>query len=179
MAAQPNVRHLVTGLFRLVSTAAYAPAPRAGLIDLVGLLLTVLALLVAYKLTRPAPAIPVTDLPAASCDLQHETCRLMLPGGQSLTLRIDGHPARPNQPFVIEAQSDNTVLRPLEVSMRGIEIDMSSSAQPFQADGNGAYQATTTLPICTVKRMTWEVSVILQAGSERLRWPLFLTTESG
>ena len=162
-----------------MSPALHTPSPRASLIDLVGLLLTVLALIVAYKLTRPPPVIPITDLPAATCDLQRETCHLALPGGQSLELHLDGRPVRPNQPFVVTVRSDSDTLRPLEISMRGIEIEMRSAAQPFQADGNGAYQATTTLPICTVNRMTWEVSVILQAGGERLRWPLFLVTESG
>ncbi len=162
-----------------MSHAVHAPSPRAGLVDLVGLLLTVLALVVAYKLTRPAPAIPVTDLPAATCDLQRETCRLTLPGGQSLELRLDGQPVHPNRPFVVEARSDSDSLRPVEISMHGIEIEMSSTAQPFQAIGDGAYRAAAMLPICTVKRMTWEVSVILQAGSERWRWPLVLVTESG
>lgn len=162
-----------------MNTATLHASPRAGLIDLVGLLLTVLALLVAYKLTRPPPVIPVTDLPAATCDLQRETCRLALPGGKRLELRIVGRPIRPNQPFVVEAQSDDGALQPLDIALRGVEIEMSSPAKGFQPDGKGGYRAETTLPICTVSRMTWEVSVRLEADGQHLRWPLFFVTEAG
>ncbi|UCV27335.1 hypothetical protein [Ferribacterium limneticum] len=160
-----------------MNPAIPAPSPRAGLVDLVGLLLTVLALVVTYKLTRPPPVIPVTDLPAATCDLQRETCHLALPGGGTLELRVAGRPVRPNQPFVIEARSENTTLHPLEVVIRGIEVVMSNTAKPFEPDGQGGYRLETSLPICTVSRMTWEVSVTLEADGEHLRWPLFFVTE--
>ncbi len=146
VAAQPDLLHLDSGLLRLVSAAIHAPSLRAGLVDLVGLLLTVLALLVAYKLTRPPPVIPVTDLPAATCDLQREACRLDLPGGASLELHIVGRPIRPNQPFVVEARSDDGALQPLDMALRGVEIEMASPAKAFQPDGHGNYRVETALP---------------------------------
>ncbi len=160
-------------------TATLGTQPRAGLVDLLGLLLTVLALVVAYKLARPLPPIPVSELPAATCDLQRETCRLDLPGGRSLELHIAGRPIRPNQPFVVEARSDDGSLQPLDIALRGVDIQMASPTQAFQPDGRGGYRAETALPVCTVSRMTWEASVQLQVGGERLRWPLFFVTEAG
>lgn len=162
-----------------MSPAIHAPSARAGLVDLVGLLFTVLALVVAYKLTRPPPVILVTDLPAATCDLQREACRLALPGGRTLELHIIGRPIRPNQPFIVEVRSDDGVLQPLDMALRGIEIEMASPAKAFQPDGQGNYRVETALPICTVSRMTWEASVQIEAGGERLRWPLFFVTEAG
>lgn len=160
-----------------MSPAIIAPSPRAGLVDLVGLLLTVLALVVAYKLTRPPPVIPVTDLPAATCDPQREPCRLTLPGGAMLELTFAGRPLRPALPFVVAARSSADLV-PLTIAIRGIEIEMASPAQAFQPDGSGAYRAESALPVCTVSRMTWEVSVVFEANGERLRWPLFFATES-
>ena len=162
-----------------MSPAIHAPSARAGLVDLVGLLFTVLALVVAYKLTRPPPVIPVTNLPAATCNLQREACRLALPGGRTLELHIVGRPIRPNQPFIVEVRSDDGALQPLDMALRGIEIEMASPAKAFQPDGQGNYRVETALPICTVSRMTWEASVQIEAGGERLRWPLFFVTEAG
>ena len=160
-----------------MSPAILAPAPRAGLVDLVGLLLTVLALVVAYKLMRPPPVVPVRDLPAATCDLQRESCRLDLPSGATLELNVARRPLHPAQPFVVAASSSADLV-PLTIAIRGIEIEMASPAQAFQPDGGGAYRAETALPVCTVSRMTWEVSVVLEAAGQRLRWPLFFATES-
>jgi len=162
-----------------VNAAACTSSPPAGLIDLIGLLLTALALVVTYKLTRPPPMAPATELPAATCDLQRETCRLALANGQALALRIPERPVRPNQPFVIEARSEGGSLLPLEVSIHGLEVEMSSPGKAFASDGNGGYRAETTLPVCTVNRMRWEVRVVLEANGEHLRWPLLFATESG
>jgi hypothetical protein len=180
VAAEPDVRHLVPGFFRVVSISADTPSPPAALIDLVGLLLSLLALVVAYKLTRPPPAVPVTDLPPAACDLQRETCRLELPGKQALELRIPDRPVRPNQAFVVEARSDGDAqFRPLALAIRGIEIKMDSATTNFEPDGSGGYRVRTYLPVCTVSKMTWEISVVLEADRQHLRWPLLITTESG
>ena len=160
-----------------MSPAIPAPAPRAGLVDLVGLLLTVLALVVAYKLTRPPPVVPVRDLPTATCDLQRESCRLTLPGGAMLELTVAGRPLRPALPLFVAARSSGDLM-PLTIAIRGIEIEMASATQAFQPDGSGAYRAEAALPLCTVSRMTWEVSVVLETDGGRLRWPLLFTTES-
>lgn len=163
-----------------MNTAAIPqPSPRAGLIDLVGLLFTVLALVVAYKLSRPAPLIPVTELPAATCDLQREACHLSLPGGDWLELHITDRPVRPNQPFVVEARRSGDQIQPLSISMRGVEIEMNSAATAFEPDDKGGYRVESSLPICTANRMTWELSVQLEADGKRLRWPLFFATEMG
>lgn len=162
-----------------MSGAAASSAPLAGLTDLVGLLLTLLALVVAYKLTRPPPVVPVTDLPVARCDLQREPCQLSLPDGELLEVSIASHPVRPNQPFTLTARSQNATLQPLAVAIHGIEIDMGSAAKAFEPDETGGYRVETSLPICTVGRMTWELSVTLQAGNRHLRWPLRFVTEPG
>ena len=52
-----------------MTTPAPPRSASAGLGDLIGLLLTLLALVVAWKLAVPRPATPIAVLPVAACDL--------------------------------------------------------------------------------------------------------------
>lgn len=156
---------------RLLSPAAWQ--------DLLGLLFVALTLLVAGKLAVPRPAVPVTTLPLAACDLQREACRLRLPDGGSIELAVAGPAISPSQPFVLTGHSDRNDVRLLELAIRGVEQDLSSAPRPFRSAGNGAFRADASLPLCTVSRMTWQLSVLLEADGRRLRWPLRFQTASG
>ena len=105
--------------------------------DLIGLLLTLLALVVAWKLAVPraVPAIPT--LPAAACDLQREDCRLTLGDNSRVDLRIPGRPIVPNQPFVIEASVAGGDVRLLEVEVQGVEVNIGSPPTVFASAEDG------------------------------------------
>ena len=70
--------------------ASIAPTrpPGAGLGDLFGFLLTLLALVIAWKLAVPRPAMPVATLPVAACNVQRESCQLTLGDATRIDLRI-------------------------------------------------------------------------------------------
>lgn len=156
---------------RLLSPAAWH--------DLLGLLFVALTLLVAGKLAVPRPAVPVAALPPAACDLQREVCRLSLPDGGSVELAVAGPAIRPSQPFVLIGHSDRRDVRLLELAIRGIEQDVSGAPRPFQRSGNGFFRTDASLPLCTLSRMTWQLSVLIEADGRRLRWPLRVHTDSG
>lgn len=148
--------------------------------DLLGLLFVALTLLVACKLAIPRPALPATTLPVADCDLQRETCRLHVPGSGMLELDIAGRIIRPEQPFVVEAVTDRSDVRLLEMVIHGMELEMSSVPFRFQDNGDRAYRVEASLPVCTVRSMTWQMNVLIETDGRRLQWPLrFRTTSEG
>ena len=146
--------------------------------DLIGLLLTLLALVVAWKLAVPraAPAIPT--LPAAACDLQREDCQLALGKNIRVDLRIPGRPIVPNQPFVIEASVAGGDVRLLEVEVQGVEVDIGSPPTVFAIADDGTYRTQLNLPLCTTSRMTWQMTVLLLIDGRYRKWPLRFQTET-
>ena len=145
--------------------------------DLIGLLLTLLALVVAWKLAVPraAPAIPT--LPAAACDLQREDCQLALGDNIRVDLRIPGRPIIPNQPFVIAADVAGDV-RLLEVEVQGVEVDIGTPPTAFTSLEYGAYRTQLNLPLCTTSRMTWQMTVLLMIDGRYRKWPLRFQTKT-
>jgi len=161
---------------------APTPAPSrsasAGLGDLIGLLLTLLALVVAWKLAVPRPAAPIATLPPAACDLQRESCRLTLGDNTRVELRIPGRPIIPNQTFVIEGNVAGGDVRLLEVDVQGVEVDIGTPPTTFISTGNGAYRTQLNLPLCTTSRMTWQMTVLLMVDGHYRKWPLRFHTET-
>lgn len=146
--------------------------------DLFGLLLTLLALIVAAKLAIPRPSPQFTTLPTAQCDPQRESCRLVLPGNLQLDLHLTGNPVSPNQPFNIEITGADPRIRLLSQELRGIEIEMGSPLAAFAADADGNYRSPANIPICTVSSMTWRLAVRLEVAGQYIEWPLLFQTNT-
>lgn len=146
--------------------------------DLIGLLLTLLALVIAWKLAVPRalPAIP--SLPQAACDPQRESCRLTLDDDTRVELRIPDRPIVPNQPFVVEASVAGGAARLLQVEVGGVEVDIASAPAAFAPVASTSYRAQLSLPICTTNRMTWQMTVLLMSDGHYLKWPLRFQTET-
>lgn len=151
---------------------------RAGWGDLLGLLFTLLVLVIAYKLARPAPGIIVNELPLARCDLQHQACHLTLPGEFSMEIRIPERPVKTNDAFTVVVTSKHAQLYPLHFLIRGIELEMRSGPATFETYGEGRYRVQIRLPLCTTNQMTWEGSVLLKAGGQFFKWPLIFITQT-
>jgi hypothetical protein len=174
----PDVRHLVPGIFRLVTTPAPTLSASGGLVDLIGLLLTLLALVIAWKLAAPRPAMPIPTLPLSACDLQRESCRLTLADATRVDLSIPGRPVVPNQPFVVEGSVAGGDVRLLEVEVRGIEVEIGSPPTAFASADDGAYRTRLDLPLCATSRMTWQMTVLLMIDGRYRKWPLRFHTET-
>jgi hypothetical protein len=169
---------LVSGVLRLVTPSAPPRSASPALGDLIGLLLTLLALVVAWKLAVPraAPAIPT--LPPVACDLQREDCHLTLGDNSRVDLRIPGRPIVPNQAFVIEAGVAGGDVRLLEVEVQGVEVDVGTPPTAFVSTEYGAYRTQLNLPLCTTSRMTWQMTVLLMIDGRYRKWPLRFQTKT-
>jgi hypothetical protein len=146
--------------------------------DLLGFLLTLLALLIAFKLARPITPPRLTLLPPASCDLQRETCQLTLPGKLHVTLSVPGRPIVPNQSFVIEARGEHGRIELLSAQMHGVETPLSGDVAAFSDRGDDSFSTRVNIPLCTTSRMNWQLRVLLRLDGQFLEWPLPFNTET-
>lgn len=146
--------------------------------DIFGLLFTLLALVIAAKLAIPRPQPAPTPLPVATCDLQRESCRLVLPGNGSFDLRLAAAPVAPNRPFSVEFSGASAGIRPLSQEIRGVEIDMGSPSAAFSVDSGGTYRSVANIPLCTLQRMTWRLTVRFESAGQWFEWPLIFQTGS-
>ena len=164
------------------STRPPDTVPGGRLSDLLGLLLTLLALVIAWKLAVPRPAAPVATLPVATCDLQRESCRLTLDDATGIDLRIDMHlPERPivtNQPFTIEGHVTGSAVRLLAAEVHGVDVDVGTPPSAFTGIGNDTYRTLLSLPFCTTSRTTWQMTILLSIDGRDLQWPLQFQTET-
>lgn len=146
--------------------------------DLLGFLLTLLALLIAFKMTRPISPPQLTLLPPASCDLQREPCQLTLPSNLRVTLSVPGRPIAPNQSFVIEARSEQGRIQLLSAQIHGVETPLTGNVAAFSDRGDDSFSARGNIPLCTTSRMNWQLRVLLRLDGQYLEWPLPFQTET-
>ncbi len=160
--------------------ASIAPtrAPGAGLGDLLGFLLTLLALVIAWKLAVPRSTTPVATLPVAACDLQRETCQLTLGDTTRIDLHILERPISPNQPFTIEAHVADSAVRLVAAEVHGIDVDVGTPPSAFSGAGSDTYRTSLRLPFCTTNRTTWQMTILLTIDGRDLNWPLQFRTET-
>lgn len=160
----------------LLPGAAGRPALPARLWqDLLGLLLTLAALLAAALLALPRPQPAVTELPPASCDLQQESCRLALPDLGEIEVHLRGGPIAANREFAIAGRSVGGA-RPLSLIVRGIDLAMDGAPASIAADADGNFSATSRLPLCTTGSMRWQLRILLGAAGRYYEWPLIFRT---
>jgi hypothetical protein len=181
VAGIPDVHRLEPGIFLLVKTpASIAPTrpPGAGLGDLFGFLLTLLALVIAWKLAVPRPAMPVATLPVAACNVQRESCQLTLGDATRIDLRILERPIAPNQPFTIEGHVADSAVRLVAAEVHGIDVEVGTPPSAFSGAGNDTYRAMLNLPFCTTSRTTWQMTILLTIDGRDLKWPLQFQTET-
>ena len=57
-------------------------------------------------------------------------------------------------------------------------MNMGFNRPEFTAGSNGKYSATVTLPVCITGLMDWQVTVLVETGSERVAIPFRLVSGS-
>lgn len=142
------------------------------LIDAIGFLLIALVVVVGYKLSPILlPKADVSVFPDPSCDLQREACAVALPGGGRLELVMDTHPIPMVKPFRAEVKVSGSEIRQLEVDFTGIDMNMGLNRPLLSRQSDGTFSAEATLPVCITGLMDWQVTVLLDTGSQRIAIP--------
>lgn len=142
------------------------------LIDLIGVLLIALVVVVGYKLSPMLlPKADVTVQPDPACNLQHESCAVRLPSGGTVELAMGSHPIPMVKPFEVMVTATGFSPARVDVDFTGIDMNMGYNRPQLQARGKGLYIAEATLPVCITGQMDWQVTVLVETGSERIAIP--------
>jgi hypothetical protein len=139
----------------------HLPAPRLWL----GVLLAcVVALLTAgaLMLTRTGDnPITATATPEPDCDLQRQPCSASFPDGTSVTLSFAPRPIRPVTRFDLQVTLEGLSPQEVLVDFAGDGMDMGFNRPRLVATGNGEFQTSAMLSVCTLDRMYWRATVLL------------------
>ena len=142
------------------------------LIDLIGLLLIALVVVVGYKLSPLLlPKADVVVQPDPACNLQRQACAVTLPSGGSVELAMGTRPIPMVRPFEVQVTTSGFSPGRVEVDFAGIEMNMGLNRPELAARGNGRFAAQVTLPVCITGAMDWQVTVLIENGSERIAIP--------
>ena len=142
------------------------------LIDAIGFLLIALVVVIGYKLSPILlPKADVSVFPDASCDLQREACSVALPGGGRVELSMATRPIPMVKPFQVEVKVTGAEAKQVEVDFTGIDMNMGPNRPVLRKRPDGVYAAEVTLPVCITGLMDWQVTVLLEIGSQQFAIP--------
>jgi len=148
------------------------PAPRRKIaIDL--LIVGALAVL-GFAGYRLAPLLtPRADvtLPPSTCDLGRTPCIVTLPDGETVEMAIEPRPVPAMKPLRITAQAHGDDVRAVAIDFAGVDMKMGFNRPQLTPAGNGRFETTTSLPICTTGTMHWQATVIIETRRARVAVP--------
>jgi hypothetical protein len=99
----------------------------------------------------------------APCDLRAGPCEQALADG-SLRLGISPSDLPLMQTLTLDVHLDGVQADRVQVSIRGLNMDMGLNLTELLPLQPGHWQGETILPICSQRRMEWEAAVLLDAG---------------
>lgn len=121
-------------------------------------------------------SIPLTA--DASCDLNREPCRAMLPEGGRLTVQAGTHPIPMLKAFPVEVVVEGAQADKVEMDFTGVEMNMGLNRVALQPQGGASeFRGQATLPVCITGAMAWQATVLVSIG--RREYSLPLRFESG
>ncbi|MDP1526126.1 MAG: hypothetical protein Q8M20_09970 [Rhodocyclaceae bacterium] len=150
---------------------------RSLLVDSALILALILIGIVGYKLSPLLmPKADVTVAPEAGCDLHKTPCRAMLPSGGRLTLSLTPRPIPVAQPIEMAVSVEGMSTDSVQIDFAGVDMAMGFNRPTLKAAGSGQFVGPTTLPVCVTGHMTWQATVLLQTGSQRIAVPFRFVT---
>lgn len=149
------------------------------LIDVIGVLLIALVVVIGYKLSPMLlPKADVTVQPDPACDLQRQACAVDLPGGGKIELSMGTRPVPMVKPFDVQVRSSGIVPTRVEVDFTGIDMNMGFNRPELTLREPGNYVAEATLPVCITGQMDWQVTLLIETGSQHIAIPYRLRSGS-
>lgn len=147
------------------------------LIDVIGLELIALVVVIGYKLSPILlPQADLTVQPDPVCNLQREACRVTLPAGGQVELRMGTHPVPLVKPFEVAVTTSGFSPTRVDVDFAGIDMNMGLNRPQLMARQPGEYSAEATLPVCISGHMDWQATVLIETGRERIAIPYRFST---
>lgn len=142
------------------------------LVDTALMLALILVGAIGYKLSPLLmPQADLTIAPLAGCDLNRGACSADLPGGGALKFEITPQPIPLASPFSMRLELTGMQVQRAAIDFAGVSMNMGFNRPALEATGPGRFAGQATLPVCVTGRMTWQATVLLEQGSQRIAIP--------
>jgi hypothetical protein len=136
------------------------------------ILALILTGVVGYKLSPLLlPRADVTANPDPGCDLQAGPCAAALPQGGKLRFSLAPHPIPVTTPLEMRVEIEGVETSQVAVDFAGVSMNMGFNRPALVPAGPGQFTGQATLPVCVTGRMTWQATVLVEAGRTRIAVP--------
>lgn len=151
------------------------PVSQSLLVDSAMVLALILIGVVGYKaspLLMPKADIIATPDPA--CDLHRGACRVTLPSGGSLSFSLTPRPIPVITPLEVHVELEGANADRVSVDFAGVSMNMGFNRpglEPVAGAAGRHFSGQATLPVCVTGRMTWQATVLVESGAQRIAVP--------
>lgn len=103
----------------------------------------------------------------ADCDLAAEACVSELPGGGKIKLKLSPSPIVLMNPLYVDVTVRNSDLMPQYIDITGLNMEMGLNRTGLDSIETGHWKGETILPICSQRRMHWQLRLQLVKAEKR------------
>jgi hypothetical protein len=148
------------------------PLSKSLLVDSAMILTLILIGVVGYKLSSfLMPKADLTAMPDPGCDLHRSSCAAVLPTGGRISLTLTPRPIPVTTPLEMAVGVDGLGAERVAVDFAGVSMNMGFNRPSLAPNGPGRFVGQATLPVCVTGRMTWQATVLVETGSQRIAVP--------
>lgn len=145
------------------------------LVDSAMILALILIGVVGYKASPLLlPKADITATPDPACDLQRGACRVALPSGGSLSFALTPRPIPVVAPLEMAVELEGASADRVAVDFAGVSMNMGFNRPglvPVAGSEGRRFTGQATLPVCVTGRMTWQATVLVESGAQRIAVP--------
>ncbi|WP_418181197.1 hypothetical protein ACNSOL_05765 [Aliarcobacter lanthieri] len=112
-----------------------------------------------------------------NCDLRKESCKIVIQDDTEFILSIEPKDFPLMKPLKFSIKSNRSDLENLSLNIYSTTMFMGEFYLDIKNLGNGNYEATGTLPSCTVEKMSWNADIKIEKSTEAIGARFFFETE--
>lgn len=102
-----------------------------------------------------------------TCDLNVSDCSIKTKDGETIAVSIEKRPLKTQETLKINVTLITDSKRvPLELDFTGVNLNMGLIRPKLKPDGNGIYSGTFEIPICEIKKMNWNVRLLIKEADQ-------------
>ena len=142
-----------------------------------GILIIILVFISWYKVEQAKRNTIIAQVEVdRSCDLQKESCRIILPDGGDITLSIEPRPIPLVQKLNIRVDTNGVDVDAVAIDIKGTTMNMGPNNVTLKLSQNNTYTGHGMLPVCIRNSMEWQADVYLQSKEGIIVVPFIFVT---
>jgi hypothetical protein len=111
-----------------------------------------------------------------NCDASGFPCEISFNQGGRVRLELSPQPIVAMKPLKVEAIVEGEAALAVDIQMTSTDMSMGTTRIALQSAGDGVYQATTIIPICSNDQMAWLAELHIETSKGLLIAPFKFTS---